>query len=100
PTASTSTLSLRDALPICALDRRDARLVPAHLPGRGGEAEAARLGRGVQLPELPARGLQDGADRERTPGELRRALPRAARRGVSPDRKSTRLNSSHDQTSY
>src|SRR5438128_5421312 len=51
----------------CALTRRD-----------------TRLGRGVQLPELPARGLQDGADRERTPGELRRALPRAARRGVLP----------------
>src|SRR5204862_534278 len=35
-------------------------------------------------PELPARGLQDGADRERAPGELRRALPRAAGRRVSP----------------
>src|SRR5439155_941634 len=60
------------------------RLVHAHLPGRGGGIEAARLGGRLQLPELPARGLQDGADRERAPGELRRALPRAAGRGVSP----------------
>src|SRR5439155_123772 len=66
-----------------ALDRRDARLVPAHLPGRGAGAEAARLGGLVQLPELSARGLQDGADRERAPGELRRAFPRAARRGIA-----------------
>src|SRR5207247_2122904 len=38
----------------------------------------------VRRPELPARRPQDRADRERAPGELRRALPRAAGRRVSP----------------
>src|SRR5206468_7188917 len=69
-TPEISTLSLHDALPICP--RRD-----------GVHQQHQRAGRG--LPHPPAAG--SGRD-----------LP-VPRRG-GPDRKSTRLNSSHDQISY
>src|SRR5256885_12065224 len=80
-TATTEiyTLSLHDALPISRLQgaRRDPRDLSARraLPGHGGRA------------------VRDGA-RDPAPGRA------AARPALRPDRKSTRLNSSHLVISY
>src|SRR2546428_7578639 len=77
-TATTEiyTLSLHDALPIC--DHRQRRGNPQPPAARGGLRHRREL-----LDELPG-------------------VPAAPRRGVQggADRKSTRLNSSHDQISY
>src|SRR5690349_23430559 len=80
PTSSVSTLSLHDALPIFATDGPDAR---------GGLLGEGRAGRGDPPPE--ERGHVDGDRR----GVL--DIDDAAR---EVDRKSTRLNSSHVETSY
>src|SRR5206468_13070173 len=65
-----TTLSLHDALPICDRARRQ----PARRRSRAGQ-------------ELPDQGRHPAANAGRRPGRRR-------------DRKSTRLNSSHDQISY
>src|SRR5207244_5847651 len=68
------TLSLHDALPISQLRRADAD--PEHRPARAGRADA---------------------DGDHGPGYL---LDRRPRRRGQQDRKSTRLNSSHQIISY
>src|SRR5206468_10550715 len=82
-TTEISTLSLHDALPICA----DPGLLLPRLP----DPAPHRRGRSPR-----GRRLREGERRRlvRAPGL--RAAP--ARRAL--DRKSTRLNSSHDQISY
>src|SRR5206468_9586409 len=90
-TADSSPLSLHDALPILLL-----RLAPRQ----------DRVGRGpsglpLEDPHRPERSLADAA-----PGGWPVRVPAAQResarpvRGRARDRKSTRLNSSHDQISY
>src|SRR3712207_7163873 len=83
-TATTEiyTLSLHDALPICALRRRAGAVGPGVSRRRGGVLGRARRGAG----HLGARSR--GGD----PGGRGRADLR--------DRKSTRLNSSHANISY
>src|SRR3712207_8927588 len=82
-TAEIYTLSLHDALPIWPArrrrrgDRADPGILVAAARGVPDHAGAVR-GRGVRLPRLPE------------PGDRR----------VDPDRKSTRLNSSHANISY
>src|SRR5206468_13063090 len=89
------TLSLYDALPIC-VDRRllenrrgdgDARGDGGRAAPRDGEHRAGERRR-------PDRRVELRADAGRDRGE------RVVRDGGRRDRKSTRLNSSHDQISY
>src|SRR3712207_9567958 len=77
-TATTEiyTLSLHDALPICAADLKDTQSGHAHL----------------RLPERRRWLDGDGASGTREKGETLSGLAR--------DRKSTRLNSSHANISY
>src|SRR5207249_8146428 len=89
PRAEACTLSLRDALPICA---RGHRLRIARCPLGGGlrpnvASEARRRGRGHLPARLAAGGRGPGPDHQ----------PRDEQVG---DRKSTRLNSSHVSISY
>src|SRR2546421_3548013 len=84
-TATTEiyTLSLHDALPI---SHRLVRHLRHHHRAGGGRARPGGRGRG---------------DRARRRGHARaRSLGRAHSRLSKVDRKSTRLNSSHDQISY
>src|SRR5206468_12602324 len=80
------TLSLHDALPISHArhpgqeDRRRAR---CRLARRDGAVGARPGGRGAGHDRVPAAGAAAGVPQ-----------------GEGPDRKSTRLNSSHDQISY
>src|SRR5207244_10978791 len=88
------TLSLHDALPICA---GPDVAVPGPLgdpgPGPAGRADGGRrAGRA-------AAGRPGPAGREPRPGR-RRARGRRAAAAVARDRKSTRLNSSHQIISY
>src|SRR5690606_41221481 len=84
------TLSLHDALPICDMEleermagrERHLRQV-GHVPGGHHEAPAVRVG---AQPRHEIRDLVDVATAGRRPG--------------APDRKSTRLNSSHVKSSY
>src|SRR5207247_10608531 len=95
-----STLSLHDALPICVLPAR--RRADVARRGRSPAALAVRrLSR-----RLPG-GLCDSlvARRERRPAALRgrpcrRPRVVAAALAAAADRKSTRLNSSHEWISY
>src|SRR5690606_41924029 len=97
-TASTqfATLSLHDALPISRAER-------GHLPDRSGPAARTLRGRRLRLP------LSGGRQQHRTgprPEPSRRDPDRAAAvvsctlPRTPPDRKSTRLNSSHVKISY
>src|SRR5206468_12678533 len=90
------TLSLHDALPICAEDRRTQNAVEMLIGVRviaqnqllGGATESlANVGIESALPIAVAERRRRGSD-----GELMR--------NEVVDRKSTRLNSSHDQISY
>src|SRR5206468_12796780 len=87
PPPATSTLSLHDALPICALLRgrrpdQVRRLLPAGRPAQG-DARLPAVARAVPLERLARQVSLRGEDVRR-----------------HRDRKSTRLNSSHDQISY
>src|SRR5207245_9186654 len=83
PNTDTYTLSLHDALPIYAAHRQDARLRESD-----GRASAA-----------PRRGRPPAARRQGgVPDVFRRGRPGDPHTG--PDRKSTRLNSSHGSISY
>src|SRR5205807_3963146 len=83
PTA-IPTLSLHDALPIYRRRRgeRDGRLRPRDLEGRA-------------VPAAAAAGPSDSADPRHQP-----SVAGSGRGGRVPDRKSTRLNSSHLVISY
>src|SRR5206468_10216929 len=82
PTTEIYTLSLHDALPIWARGRRRRRSGPACAGTYEGRARSAERRREPARSRQPARPAADRAGcRER-------------------DRKSTRLNSSHDQISY
>src|SRR5206468_13126102 len=97
PTPDLSTLSLHDALPTSRSRRQ-----PGRFQIRLARAEehelAARLEHGRQAleyqvePLLPGQPRHHGDDRPRRLAQLELAPER--------DRKSTRLNSSHDQISY
>src|SRR3989440_7869669 len=83
------TLSLHDALPIS----------PRRYPRGGEQSQDARRGEQSQDARRPAPHLQpDPAARPRP--RLARHRRAVDRRDDGPDRKSTRLNSSHDQISY
>src|SRR5207249_5217933 len=92
---STSTLSLHDALPICALRA-------AHRSGQGRDrARQAGRARPSALPLAQLRALA-GASAPARARRVRRALL-SGERAAAPrqeDRKSTRLNSSHVSISY
>src|SRR5688572_32458793 len=83
-TTAISTLSLHDALPICAPRHRGARGRRGERLLRPDDRQAHRLGR-----RSPG-GRAPHAGRARVDGDPRR----------EEDRKSTRLNSSHSQISY
>src|SRR5206468_6707858 len=78
-TTRLSTLSLHDALPICAAMAGHAGLDVAGIELREARLHAVRVEQAV---------LRAVDDQQRREGRL------------VPDRKSTRLNSSHDQNSY
>src|SRR5204863_3180515 len=95
PTPALYTLSLHDALPIS--DPGPPVRLPvdaaARPPGVGGRRPAAE---GGQSPHGGRDGLYLAEPRRRRPrGDLRRHAAEA-----EPDRKSTRLNSSHVEISY
>src|SRR5207249_10473326 len=87
-TSHINTLSLHDALPISPQATGGPASGPAgrRSPGRLGAAAAARA-------LLQARGRETGRPRPRSRGA-------EATAGRAPDRKSTRLNSSHVSISY
>src|SRR5206468_6249257 len=85
PSAALYTLSLHDALPISRLDGVELLPLPKRPATRAAVALfALRAGLGLLV---------------RSPRRLLK-LVRNLRRQVPADRKSTRLNSSHDQISY
>src|SRR5206468_12698997 len=83
PLPATSTLSLHDALPISA----------AHLGSR-------RSGRGLPRGTVRRTALRPDRRFDRALDPEPAGRHRARDRIDGPDRKSTRLNSSHDQISY
>src|SRR5206468_10051345 len=87
PTPGLSTLSLHDALPISGhgLPRRRPARAAVHRRDRD-DLRTDRQGQVAAAPEDAVRGRGAGQDHQRPVREL--------------DRKSTRLNSSHDQISY
>src|SRR5206468_10936439 len=87
-TSAIYTLSLHDALPIWHLLGRP----PDRRPDALGRL---RLERGLERDLLEAARFRQAAGRR-----PRRARPGQAQADVPRDRKSTRLNSSHDQISY
>src|SRR5206468_12902103 len=91
PSPAIYTLSLHDALPISPDDR-----VQLAVPGRLGQVDAELLQRLVRVLGVLAGDPGAAADLAE---RLEQGLRRGARRGQQ-DRKSTRLNSSHDQISY
>src|SRR5690606_42043366 len=97
PTARTSTLSLHDALPICSTGKDSDALRFGHRRlDRVDVVEGALHGR---LNPVPS---QEGADLPRDPEvgvEADDPFPLEVSRH-DPDRKSTRLNSSHVKSSY
>src|SRR5205085_4463353 len=88
-----STLSLHDALPICACERRQARRREG---GRVRERVVAR----ADVGGIPVAGHRCPARHARPrPGEGPPGNTGGSLQGAR-DRKSTRLNSSHSQISY
>src|SRR5206468_9301585 len=92
-TPASSTLSLHDALPICLGEPRDHAVNFLH-DGRAADDRQV-LGRRLGRHRRPQVGLLGGARDKRDEGVEVEGL-----REVVIDRKSTRLNSSHDQISY
>src|SRR5207253_5859200 len=89
------TLSLHDALPICARPLRRVALVE-----RGGQELRAHHLRDAGAAVVP-QGRHAGARESRVASLDRTRVPDAARsRKAHADRKSTRLNSSHVAISY
>src|SRR5206468_10095316 len=92
PTPPPSPLSLHDALPISVLVQPDERLPAGVLVGPAVQTDPCDVDAPAVEPRRPlgtARGVDDRVPRA---GELDPE--------VVEDRKSTRLNSSHDQISY
>src|SRR5699024_12822755 len=90
PLAASYTLSLHDALPICQGQLQNERLVPFQALAGGPDVShvlrTVDLGQGLDDPEQFLAGAQLGGQR--------------VRQIFGPDRKSTRLNSSHVSISY
>src|SRR5699024_11965588 len=95
-TPATDTLALHDALPISGQKRRHLALVLLGGEGAGGIDDLAAGGQGFRG------AVQDGGPQSRALGHQgRRVLPEGLRLFAEhPDRKSTRLNSSHVSISY
>src|SRR5206468_11374792 len=89
-TPGLSTLSLHDALPI-------SRLLLPGLLAPGGAARRPHRAACSFLARLPGVSIGSPFTSHRGPGRCPGSAPP---RTAGPDRKSTRLNSSHDQISY
>src|SRR5688572_10947645 len=98
PSTAIYTLSLHDALPILRT------AASAAVRGRSPRASPARGSRATARPRCPLRRAPDGRAPRRTRRRRARDAHAAVRAGAGsasrPDRKSTRLNSSHSQISY
>src|SRR5207244_13349885 len=96
-TTSLSTLSLHDALPIFARRRERALFLVLGVPSAAGRG--VPLVPGADLRRAVAVDARPGCARPRR-GPARRSIGPAARDPRRGDRKSTRLNSSHQIISY